>query len=567
MKKTVFTIMALVFAVASTMAQSVDDGIKALYYEKTKTAENILQQAVNKNSKDAQAIYWLGQAYIQDENVQQAQALYQKALNDGINDPWIWVGMGNIDLWNGDVNAAKQKFEQAITATTATRGRNKGKPNPQILDAIGRANAQGPSKMGDPQYAIEKLKQAKELDPQNPDIDINLGINYLKLGPNYGGQAVEAFRDATTLDPKYAAAYARIGRVYQSQDNTQSMNEWYGKAIAADPTYAPVYFNYFDYYRNRDVNAAKEFLDKYVANSDQDCKTQAYVADYLFRAGKYQESIAKIDSMANGDCKTFPGINLLYAYNYNRLGDSTKALQAMQTFFQSTPEAGRTPDQYVLAGRIFSSVSGNEDSAVSYLQKAMELDTVAKNKSRYIDSISAIYKRTNQPQKRLEWVKKSYKLANPPTNRDVYDLADAAMNADSLVLADSMYAKYERDYPDQIYGYIGRVKVAQAMDTTGAQAVGPINDYINFLMKDTTKNGATIAYYHAILGGYYANVVKNLDSSLNEFNMAVRFDPSNQQYQQYQKLLQDALDKQNNQKNSPANKPKSGAKSSSGAKK
>ncbi|MGN6617616.1 MAG: tetratricopeptide repeat protein [Ilyomonas sp.] len=567
MKKTVFTIMALVFAVASTMAQSVDDGIKALYYEKTKTAENILQQAVNKNSKDAQAIYWLGQAYIQDENVQQAQALYQKALNDGINDPWIWVGMGNIDLWNGDVNAAKQKFEQAITATTATRGRNKGKPNPQILDAIGRANAQGPSKMGDPQYAIEKLKQAKELDPQNPDIDINLGINYLKLGPNYGGQAVEAFRDATTLDPKYAAAYARIGRVYQSQDNTQSMNEWYGKAIAADPTYAPVYFNYFDYYRNRDVNAAKEFLDKYVANSDQDCKTQAYVADYLFRAGKYQESIAKIDSMANGDCKTFPGINLLYAYNYNRLGDSTKALQAMQTFFQSTPEAGRTPDQYVLAGRIFSSVSGNEDSAVSYLQKAMELDTVAKNKSRYIDSISAIYKRTNQPQKRLEWVKKSYELANPPTNRDVYDLADAAMNADSLVLADSMYAKYERDYPDQIYGYIGRVKVAQAMDTTGAQAVGPINDYINFLMKDTTKNGATIAYYHAILGGYYANVVKNLDSSLNEFNMAVRFDPSNQQYQQYQKLLQDALDKQNNQKNSPANKPKSGAKSSSGAKK
>ena len=567
MKKTVFTIMALVFAVASTMAQSVDDGIKALYYEKTKTAENILQQAVNKNSKDAQAIYWLGQAYIQDENVQQAQALYQKALNDGINDPWIWVGMGNIDLWNGDVNAAKQKFEQAITATTATRGRNKGKPNPQILDAIGRANAQGPSKMGDPQYAIEKLKQAKELDPQNPDIDINLGINYLKLGPNYGGQAVEAFRDATTLDPKYAAAYARIGRVYQSQDNTQSMNEWYGKAIAADPTYAPVYFNYFDYYRNRDVNAAKEFLDKYVANSDQDCKTQAYVADYLFRAGKYQESIAKIDSMANGDCKTFPGINLLYAYNYNRLGDSTKALQAMQTFFQSTPEAGRTPDQYVLAGRIFSSVSGNEDSAVSYLQKAMELDTVAKNKSRYIDSISAIYKRTNQPQKRLEWVKKSYELANPPTNRDVYDLADAAMNADSLVLADSMYAKYERDYPDQIYGYIGRVKVAQAMDTPGAQAVGPINDYINFLMKDTTKNGATIAYYHAILGGYYANVVKNLDSSLNEFNMAVRFDPSNQQYQQYQKLLQDALDKQNNQKNSPANKPKSGAKSSSGAKK
>lgn len=565
MKKTVFMIFALVFATAFTMAQSVDDGIKALYYEKNQTAENILQQVVNKNPKDAYAIYWLGQAYIQDENVKQAQALYQKALNDGINDPWIWVGMGNIDLWNGDVNAAKQKFEQAITATTPTRGRYKGEPDAKILDAIGRANAQGPSKMGDPQYAIEKLKQAKQLDPNNPDIDINLGINYLKLGPNYGGQAVEAFRDATTIDPKYAAAYSRIGRVYQSQDNTQSMNEWYAKAIAADAAYAPVYLNYFNYYKDRDVNAAKEFLDKYVANSDQDCKTQAFVADYLFRAGKYQESLNQVNQMANGDCKNFQGIYLLYAYNYNRLGDTVKALNSMQTFLANTPEASRTPDQYVLAGKIFSSVSGNEDSAVAYLQKAMELDTVARNKSRYIDSISAIYKRTNQPQKRLEWVKKSYELANPPTNRDIYDLADAALNADSLVLADSMYAKYERQYPDQIYGYLGRVKVAQAMDSTNAQAVGPINDYINFLMKDTVKNGPTIAYYHAILGGYYANVAKSLDSSLNEFNLAVRFDPTNTQYQQYQKLLQDALDKQNS-KGSPANKPKSGSKSSSSKK-
>lgn len=561
MKKTVFMIFALVFTAAFTMAQSVDDGIKALYYEKNQTAENILQQAVNKNPKDAYAIYWLGQAYIQDENVKQAQALYQKALNDGINDPWIWVGMGNIDLWNGDVNAAKQKFEQAITATTPTKGRNKGKPNAQILDAIGRANAQGPSKMGDPQYAIDKLKQAKELDPNNTDIDINLGINYLKLGPNYGGQAVDAFRDATVLDPKFAAAYSRIGRVYQSQDNTQSMNEWYAKAIAADPAYAPVYLNYFNYYKERDVNAAKEFLDKYVANSDQDCKTQAFVADYLFRAGKYQESLNQVNQMANGDCKTFQGINLLYAYNYSRLGDSVKALNAMQTFLANTPEASRTPDQYVLAGRIFSGVSGNEDSAVSYLQRAMDLDTVQKNKSRYIDSISAIYKRTNQPEKRLEWVKKSYQLANPPTNRDVYDLADAAMNAGDYQLADSMFIKYEKDYPDQIYGYLGRVKVAQTMDSTNAQAVSPINDYINFLMKDTAKNGATIAYYHAILGGYYANVAKSLDSSLNEFNLAVRFDPTNTQYQQYQKLLQDALDKQNS-KGSPASKPKSGNKSS-----
>ena len=48
-------------------------------------------------------------------------------LNAGVNDPWIWVGAGEVDiLQGGDVNAAKQKFEQAITATTSTKGKNKG---------------------------------------------------------------------------------------------------------------------------------------------------------------------------------------------------------------------------------------------------------------------------------------------------------------------------------------------------------------------------------------------------------------------------------------------------------
>ena len=49
-----------------------------------------------------------------------AKAIYQNALNGGINDPWIWVGMGHVQiLENNDVNSAKQKFEQAITATKA----------------------------------------------------------------------------------------------------------------------------------------------------------------------------------------------------------------------------------------------------------------------------------------------------------------------------------------------------------------------------------------------------------------------------------------------------------------
>jgi hypothetical protein len=50
--------------------------------------------------------------------------------------------MGHVEiLEKGDMNSVKQKFEQAITATTETKGKNKGKPSADILNAIGRANA------------------------------------------------------------------------------------------------------------------------------------------------------------------------------------------------------------------------------------------------------------------------------------------------------------------------------------------------------------------------------------------------------------------------------------------
>ena len=86
--------------------------------------------------------------------------MYQKGLADAGSNAWLLVGIGHLDLLEGgDINAVKQKFEQAITATIETRGKNKGKPNAAILNAIGRANADGDSKIGDPVYAIDKLNR------------------------------------------------------------------------------------------------------------------------------------------------------------------------------------------------------------------------------------------------------------------------------------------------------------------------------------------------------------------------------------------------------------------------
>ncbi|WP_204352080.1 hypothetical protein, partial [Klebsiella pneumoniae] len=74
--------------------------------------------------------------------------------------------------------------------------------------------------------------------------------------------------------------------IYLSQNNKEIFDQYFDKAIQADPNFPQVYYSLFDYYANRDVNKAKEYLDKYIANAEKDPKNDLYLAEYLFRAGR-----------------------------------------------------------------------------------------------------------------------------------------------------------------------------------------------------------------------------------------------------------------------------------------
>lgn len=514
MKKATLTILAVAFVTSFAISQTIDEGIKYLYYERVNSAKETLQKVVAAKPNDALSIYWLGQAYLADKDIPGAKALYQKALTAGVNDPWIWVGTAHADLMdNGDINAAKQKFEQAITATKG----KKGVENADILNAIGRANADGSSKQGDPGYGIEKLIRAQEINKTNPDISINLGICYLKMGTDKGGEAVEAFRDAIVRNPQYAQAYYRTGKIYQSQNNTEFMNEWYGKAIAADPAFAPVYLAYFDYYKDRDVNAAKEFLDKYVANADKDCTVDYFVADYLYRAGKYQESISKVKEMESGACKDFVRTSVLYAYDYDKMGDSVTAKSYIEKFFAAAPANKIEPTDYVFAGKLLAKFPGNEIQALSYLQKAVDADTVMAKKLEYMTIAAGMLSKAKKYNEQVDVLLKLISMKGKATARDYYDLSKASLDAKNCVLADSISKQYIAAFPDLPQGYTFNVSANKMcdVDTSKGLAVVPVNNYIAFLSKDLTKNRKTIYNNYYFLLVYFAQYAKDLQKGID----------------------------------------------------
>lgn len=537
------------------MAQSLDEGKKQLYYGRTTSATQTFQKLIASNAKNAEAIYWLGQTHLQLNNIAEAKALYQKALTDGINDPYLWVGMGHVELLEGKKDAARQRFEAAITAST-----QKKKESPAILNAIGRANADGGTEVGDPMYAIEKLKRAVALEPGNSDAYVNLGINYLKLGNDHGGDAYEAFNNAIKAETTNARAKYRLGRIFQSQGNSEKYLAYFNEAVQADAAFAPAYLELYNYYALRDVNRAREFLDKYVANSDKDCNTDFFYADYLFRSGKYQESLDKAKTMASGACANYARLKVLYAYNYDRLGDSVQARANIESFMASAKPTDIQPDDYLFAASVIKDFSGGEQAAIGFLEKALSLDTNRTTRFRYMDTIAFLYKKQGKLNERLDWLRRSFQTNPNPSNLDIYNLADAALNAGQYALSDSFSRAYIVKYPTQEYGYALLARNAKAADPDSSKgtAFDEVEEYITFLRSaDSVKNATKIKYQYYYIASVASDKLKDYSRAINALEKVLIIDPQDQFATRAIPVLKKALDgpKTTPARATPATKP------------
>jgi tetratricopeptide (TPR) repeat protein len=529
MKKIVSLMLAAMIAAQCLTAQT-PEGIKYLYYAKNKSAKEVLQKAYAANPKDPQTIYWYGQAILATDGgvtatpqqLQEAKALYQKGLQEVGSDPWLLVGMGHVEiLEGGDLNSAKQKFEQAITASTETKGKNKGKANTLVLNAIGRANALAPTGKGDQPYAIDKLKQAAANDPLTTpaDVYVNMGINYLKMGGENGGEAVKAFQEALSRDPKNAFAYYRIGMIYKSQNNKDLFEQNFNNAITADPAFPQAYHALYEYYSARDVNKAKEYLDKYIANADKSPENDVFVAEYLFRSGSNAESLAKLKTAeaAIGGPDKFPAIYLLYAYNYDRTSDSVQAKANLEKYF-ANPNSQIKPEDYELAVKVFSKFPGSESVAVGYLEKAIATDTSKVNKLAYMGQAATLYQKAKLYPEQLQWIEKQVALKGGALDEYAYyQLTNTAFNAKDYPKTVEYAKAYQKAMPDkpQPYTFLKKAALAANADSTNDFTLATIN-YLDSIYavvdKEKYKKDIFLNQYYLIMT-YYQKKLAGLKNS------------------------------------------------------
>ena len=109
--------------------------------------------------------------------------------------------------------------------------------------------------------------------------------------------------------------------------------------------------------------------------------------------------------MEGTDCKA--RVNILYAYNNDRLNDSITAKKNIDDFFASAPADKIEVTDYDIAIKVYSRFKGMEKQTVGFITKAMDADTSKKAKIDYANQAAEIFGKAGMGSDQVIWLKKA----------------------------------------------------------------------------------------------------------------------------------------------------------------
>ena len=522
----------VIFAAAYT--QSIDEVKKQIYYERWNGAEQQLNQMIRTDSSNLDNYYWLTEVLIENKQPDKAAVLDQQvesytSTHAADKDELLYkIAHAEILLQNGDSAGAVSIFNDLLKQTK--------EKNPEILLAI--SNAWMHTKSPDYNLVLHLLDKAEKRDKNNPEISSLRGDVYRRL--NDGGKAVQSYQDALQKDHSFAEASYKIGKIYLTQNNPEMFLKFFNEAVARDNAYAPAYYELYYYYYFRDVNKAKEFLDKYIANADPSVENDYMLADLYFASSKSKDAIEKAKSIIDvekGSAK--PRLYKLIAYSYDALGDSVNALDYLQKYFSKEADSNYVAKDFQLKAQLLDKFPGHESEVIQNLKLAVEKDTVQQNKVEYATRLAALYKKSSDRKNEAKWLGLLYQWKENPTNLDLYYWGMAHYSAGEYAQADSVFAKYTEKYPEHIQGFYWRAKANALIDSTMEQglALPYYAKVIEMGATDSIKNKSLLIQSYGYIGAYQANIKKDFGVALDNFEKILQLDPDNTDAIKYRDIL------------------------------
>ena len=563
MKKTTITfLVSALLLINGLKAQTIQEGMNHLYANRFKSAITVFEKLLAINPNNMEAIYWLGQIYLEMDEIMGARIalakkLYEKALMSNGNAPLVLVGMGHVELLENKTSEARQRFETALTMTHTKKG-----DDPVILTAIGRANAD--AKAGDFNYAIPLLESAVARDPKNTETLLQLGNAYRKAKPGEGGgQAYQSYNKALGLDPSFAIASLRLAKLFESQKNWELVFQYLNESVTKDPRFSVGYYELFYYYFFRaKFPEAEEQLKKYIDSKlpETDIQDQYLYAQLCWARKDFDCAVTKAQTViaSMGDL-TKPKVYRLMADAFfqrgdtlNKKGDSinaknsfTNAKKYSDDFFGKKNPDDIISNDFRLRADILSKTGGTSDEIYNTYIKGAELDTVLTSKIDFIKKGAEYFKakgdsisRVKEGDLRVAIIK----LKPNPGQRDMFDAGFAYYQGKDYLKSIDQFTLYTQKFPDETFGWEWIMNNYRVLDSTMEKglAVPAATRLFEVADKDREKNKKSFMSAAGYLAAYNANVVKDKQKAIEYLKKMLEVDPANQDIQNNINVLEKA---------------------------
>lgn len=516
-------------------AQTMQDGLKALDFEKFESARNTFTTLTQTEPANGENWYYLGQAYLNLFKEDSARWAYNEGVKAAPANPANYVGLGELLMAENKKEDAKAQFAKALDKS---RGRDGMPKDPKALRMVASAMVSTENKITD--EALSYIKSALEIAPKDYEVLISAGDVYLEM--NNGGEAATQYERAEAIEPKNPKAYTRVAAIWIRVRNAEQTLTDLNKALAIDPNYAPALKLMSElYYKSKKYDKAKEYYTKYLQNSEASLANRSRFARILFNAQEYNDALIQILDILKTDQSDIYMYRLA-GYSYYEVGDSKKdtanfrlGAQSLETFMAKIDPKKILPNDYEYLGKLYSRIPGKDSMAVANMLKAIEL---APEKVELNKEAAMVFNRLRRFDQATIYFENYIAKANKITPADYYLLGISAYNGKQYAKSDSAFAKLVETKPDYADSYYWRGNIQASIDTEGKDTLGKYNyeKYISMVeaTPDKAKKNLIVSYNY--LAFYYIKQDKNAQAKVY-LNKILALDPNNKDAKEYLKQL------------------------------
>ncbi|PRZ26604.1 tetratricopeptide repeat protein [Flavobacterium granuli] len=382
-----FKILSVAFlaSVSVTQAQDINQAKKAIDAEQFENAKSTLKSIIKTNPAEGTAFFLLGNVYLIQNIADSAKMTYQNGLTAKDHAHLNQIGLGQIDLDNGDVVAAKAKFE------LAKKEMRKKDFEEYVYIARAYMNASKP----DYKSAIQTLNLAKERSGQEAQVQLALGDAF--YGEKNQNEAYAAYRNAFQADNSMIRAKMQLGVLLKGAKAYTEAVTAYNDVIAISPNYGPIYRELAETYYywaanvpgryDQYIKEALSYYEKYMALTDYSLASRMRHADFLILAKDYKALEVEANKMKEIDAVN-PRIYRYLGYSAYENGNVDLAIKSLNDFI-ANPSNKVIAQDYLYLGLAKIKKGTSADGAtinpalfnegVASIKKAVEMEEYIAN--------------------------------------------------------------------------------------------------------------------------------------------------------------------------------------------